>query len=152
MKKNRTLIFAMSLLLLSTFMSCGYIANNKQQYENIKTTASVDKQNINLGSLKRDTPRECVFTIQNTGNSPLLIQQVATSCGCTVPIWTKRPIQIGQSGEIAVTYDAKYPGRFHKTITVFANVEDSPLQLSIAGEVEFSEQLVVNDEQLSVKK
>ncbi len=146
MKKNRTLIFVMSYLLLSTFMSCSYIANSKQQYENIKTSASIDKQNINLGNLKRDIPRETVFTIQNTGNSPLLIHQVETSCGCTVPQWTKKPIREGKSGEIKVTYDAKYPGRFHKTITVYANVEGRSIKLSIAGEVEFGEQVAVNSE------
>jgi len=65
----------------------------------------------------------------------LIIQVVETSCGCTTPKWTTQPIQGGESGEIRMTYDAKYPGHFNKTITVYANVENSPVKLSISGQV-----------------
>ena len=69
-------------------------------------------------------------------------QQVETSCGCGVPKWTRKPIKPNKSGEIEVTYDAKYPGKFHKTITVFANTDDSPVQLTISGEVEYDKALI----------
>ena len=138
MNSIKNLKLCVNILLIGMLMSCNYFGNNEKQNNNIKTTATVDKQKINLGSLKRNIPRKCVFTVQNTGKSPLLIQNVETSCGCTLPEWTKHPVKPGKSGEVRVTYDAEYPGRFHKTITVYANVE-SPIRLTVSGEVEFEE-------------
>ncbi len=108
---------------------------------------SFTESQISFGVIKQGIPQKAVFTFANTGAYPLLIQNVETSCGCTVPEWTKKPVKPGESGQITVTYDAKYPGRFHKTITVFANVEDSPVQLNISGEVGFSDQLTVISDQ-----
>jgi hypothetical protein len=109
-----------------------------------KTQITLNRTKIDLGVLKQHSPKEASFIIKNTGDSILVIQQVKTSCGCTTPKWTKKPISIGDSGIVSVTYDAKHPGKFIKTITVYANVEDSPVKLNISGEVEF--------EQLSASK
>ncbi|WP_394368018.1 DUF1573 domain-containing protein [Flavobacterium undicola] len=68
---------------------------------------------------------------------PLLIKDVNTSCGCTVPEWYKGIIKPNKNGEIKIVYDAKYPGRFNKTITVFYNGKDSPINLTIKGEVPY---------------
>ena len=104
------------------------------------TALKCELTHINMGQLPAQMPKDTTFFITNTGDSPLLIQNVETSCGCTTPKWTKEPIKSGKSGEITVTYDAKYPGRFHKTISVFANVPNSPIELSIAGEVAYEEE------------
>ena len=42
----------------------------------------------------------CVFTFVNTGDKPLVITQAVASCGCTVPTYTKQPIQPGEKGEL----------------------------------------------------
>jgi hypothetical protein len=76
------------------------------------------------------------FEFLNTGKSPLVIYDVKTSCGCTIPEWTKAPVQIGKTGNVTVRYDASYPGEFHKSIVVKNNGPDSPVKLEIGGEVE----------------
>ena len=35
------------------------------------------------------------FTGENRGNTPVVILDVVTTCGCTVPQFTKRPIRPG---------------------------------------------------------
>lgn len=77
------------------------------------------------------------FIFSNTGKTPLIISNVKTSCGCAVPEWPREPIKPGEKGEIKVRYDAASPGFFHKTITVHYNGKDSPVQLSIKGQVEY---------------
>jgi hypothetical protein len=130
-----------SLLLMVVVLSCTFFNNNVNA--TLKTTqVHVENKSINTGKLKQNVPKVVVFKFENSGANSLLIQNVETSCGCTVPEWTKKPIKPGKSGEIKVTYDAKYPGNFHKTITVFANVENSPLQLSISGEVAYDETIL----------
>lgn len=78
-----------------------------------------------------------LFEFSNTGESPLLIKEVTTSCGCTVPEWPKEVIQPNGKGTIKIVYDAKYPGRFNKTVTVVYNGKNSPLELTIKGEVPY---------------
>jgi hypothetical protein len=76
------------------------------------------------------------FSFTNTGNAPLIINRVQTSCGCTTPDYTKAPVLPGKKGSIKVTYSTT--GRvyaFTKKITVFTNVPDSVYTLTIKGEV-----------------
>lgn len=76
-----------------------------------------------------------VFDFKNMGNSPLVINRVQASCGCTTPTWTKEPIEPGQKGSITVTYNPLgRPGTFTKTITVYSNATEEQV-LIIKGEV-----------------
>ncbi len=88
-----------------------------------------------MGQLKKGKPQTVSFVFSNEGEHPLVIQQVEASCGCTQPEWPKHPIKPGQSGEIMVTYDAKYPGRFVKSIQVFCNSDPGMVELLITGDV-----------------
>lgn len=77
-----------------------------------------------------------VFDFKNVGNSPLVINRVQASCGCTTPTWTKEPIEPGKKGSITVTYNPQgRPGAFTKTITVYSNAVEEQMILTIRGEV-----------------
>jgi hypothetical protein len=90
-------------------------------------------------SLKKEAQTSFQFT--NPGNTPLVIFDVKTSCGCTVPEWTKNPVNPGNKGVIKIKYDSEFPGAFHKTITVYYNGEASPETLSVRGQVEYQQDL-----------
>ncbi|MCC8143038.1 MAG: DUF1573 domain-containing protein [Tannerellaceae bacterium] len=77
------------------------------------------------------------FTIRNSGDAPLVITRVTTSCGCTTPAWTKEPIEPGKTGELQVTFNPKgRPGPFRKTISIFSNATDKRRHiLTIKGQV-----------------
>jgi hypothetical protein len=67
------------------------------------------------------------FEFVNTGNEPVILNAVRSSCGCTAPDWSKAPVLPGAKGYIKVTFDpANRPGKFEKTITVSANIPDNP--------------------------
>lgn len=78
-----------------------------------------------------------VFKFKNAGDSPLLITRATSSCGCTTPNYTKKPIKPGDEGEITVTYHAKgRPGPFEKSIYVFSNDSDHErVLITISGNV-----------------
>lgn len=77
-----------------------------------------------------------VFEFVNRGISPLVVNKVQASCGCTTPTWTKEPIEPGKKGTITVTYNPSgRPGAFTKTITVYSNATDEQMVLTIHGEV-----------------
>nr|WP_320153936.1 DUF1573 domain-containing protein [uncultured Draconibacterium sp.] len=93
------------------------------------------KYNFNELPYKREAVYSFKFT--NPGKSPLVIFDVKTSCGCTVPEWTKKPVKPNDSGEIKIKYEADFPGMFHKEISVYFNGKDSPAKLTIKGQVEY---------------
>ncbi len=95
----------------------------------------VDKSVHNFGDVKfKSGPVSCTFTISNTSNSPIVIYQVTTSCGCTDANWTKEPILPGKKGKISVKYsndEGPYP--FDKTLTVYISSIKKPVLLKIRG-------------------
>jgi hypothetical protein len=77
---------------------------------------------------------ECVFTVKNTGKSPLVISKVTASCGCTAPDWSKDPIAPGNEGTITAKFNPKgRSGAFAKLITVYSNANPSRKSLTIKG-------------------
>lgn len=77
---------------------------------------------------------KCRFVSKNSGNEPLLLSNVVTSCGCTVAKWSRNPISPGDVGYITVSYDTSSPGSFRKTILVKSNAENKVV-LQIKGYV-----------------
>ena len=72
------------------------------------------------------------FKFKNTGKSPLLINSVSTTCGCTVPDFPKKSIMPGGSGKIDVSFNSESKrGQQYKAITVFANTQPSSTVIRI---------------------
>lgn len=88
-----------------------------------------------FGAVPWDKPVTATFTVTNSGNKPLVITNVTTSCGCTLADWTKEPIMPGKKGIIGSTFDAKAIGHFHKTIGIYSNASPVPVYLVIKGKV-----------------
>lgn len=86
------------------------------------------------GTIKKGSEGTYVFTFTNTGNIPLVLTNVRSSCGCTTPSWPKEPIAPGATGEIKVKYNTNSVGGFQKTITVFSNAKT--VVLTIKGSVQ----------------
>lgn len=77
------------------------------------------------------------FEFTNTGDAPLIITNVLSTCGCTVPTKPEAPIMPGKTGKIDIKYNMA-PGPIRKTITVESNavnVDGGRVALKIKGEV-----------------
>lgn len=97
-----------------------------------------DTLRCNLGVFPESDPvRKYSFRFTNTGTAPLIINQAFASCGCTVPDYTKDPIQPGEKGSIDITYNGSgiLPGRFTKTVTIRSNARSRIVRLVIEGEM-----------------
>ena len=90
---------------------------------------------IDYGTVENGSDGVRVFEFTNTGNAPLVISRVYSSCGCTIPKKPDAPIMPGQNGEIQVKYDTKRTGPIRKTITVNSNATEPTKALKIKGEV-----------------
>ena len=97
---------------------------------------SSNKETHNFGQIEWKRPVTVEYTITNTGNQPLVLTNVTTSCACSVADWTKEPIAPGKTGEVKVTYNPKgRPGPFYKTIAIYSNGEKGSFSLGIKGNV-----------------
>ena len=77
------------------------------------------------------------FEFTNTGDAPLIITNVLSTCGCTVPTKPNAPIMPGKTGKIEIKY-SMIPGPIRKTITVESNAvnyEGGRIPLKIKGDV-----------------
>lgn len=96
---------------------------------------SFETSEIDYGTINQNDNGERTFTFTNTGNEPIVITNVKTSCGCTVPSYSKTPVLPGETGEINIKYATSRIGVFKKTITVMSNASESTKILSIKGDV-----------------
>ena len=124
------------LFLLSLFLvfSCGNDPFSKVKSENVEKASirdnfvvkmpvmTFDKTVHDFGTIQDGTPVETVFSYTNTGESPLVITDIKSTCGCTVPRdWSREPLSPGESSQFTVKFNGKGVNKTSKTVTIAAN-------------------------------
>jgi len=94
-----------------------------------------ESETIDYGTIDKGADGVRVFKFKNTGDAPLIITKVKSSCGCTVPKKPDGPILPGETGEIEVKYDTNRVMPIRKTITVTSNADRPTVALKIKGNV-----------------
>jgi len=116
------------IILVAIIALVSYATNAQAKIKFVKET--IDYGKIEKGA---DGTRDFEFT--NTGDEPLIISDVKSSCGCTVPEKPKGPVAPGAKSVIKVKYDTNRVGKIRKTITVYSNATEPIKALKINGEV-----------------
>ena len=110
-----------------------------------------ESQTIDYGTIEKGSNGVRVFKFKNTGSAPLIVSDVKSSCGCTVPKKPTAPILPGETGEIEVKYDTNRVNPIRKTITVTSNAETQTVALKIKGTViDSSKSTVIGEKDKSV--
>lgn len=124
-------VFKLSLMLVAMVGFNGFSQENGQPITGQADgpVLTIDKELHDYGTIDYAGNGECIFTITNTGNSPLIIELCKGSCGCTVPTWSRDPIAPGASTQIVVRYDTKRPGPFNKQVTITSNAVNTPSKI-----------------------
>jgi len=91
---------------------------------------------IDYGTITENADGERTFKFKNVGTAPIIIANIKTSCGCTVPTKPKTAVLPGETGEIGVKYATNRIGAFSKSITVMSNASENAKILKIKGKVE----------------
>jgi hypothetical protein len=121
------------ILLFIVAISSSVFGQNGAKIEFKATDNTID-----YGTISKETDNGIrTFEFTNTGDAPLEIKNVQSTCGCTVPTRPTEPILPGKTGKIEVKYNMN-PGPIRKTITVESNAVNYPngqIALKIKGEV-----------------
>lgn len=100
-----------------------------------KAEFKFETESHDFGKLKRGNPVTHEFVFTNVGSEPIIITEVRSSCGCSVPEFSKTPVKPGEKGKISVKFDAAARGPFTKHLTVRSNTKTPVRTLVIRGEV-----------------
>ena len=110
---------------------------------NAQAKIEFKSETIDYGTIEKGSNGVRIFEFTNTGDEPLIVSKVSSSCGCTIPKKPKDPILPGKTGVIEVKYDTNRVNPIRKTITVLSNAETPTVALKIKG-------LVVDPSKVSV--
>jgi len=124
-------------LLLAVVVASPLFAQNADTKSEAKPSFKFKAESHDFGKIKEGVQATHEFEFTNTGKGPLIISNVAASCGCTTPDWTREPIAPGKTGKIKAVYNSQgRPGQFTKQVTVTSNAEEATKVLTISGLVE----------------
>lgn len=113
----------------------GFVAFTAMQTDN-KPEFKFAEETHDFGKVPQGKPVSWEFKFTNTGEEPLIISNVESTCGCTVPKYTTTPVLKGQSGTITVTFNAaSVQPSFSKAVTIKSNARTPNKLLYIKGEV-----------------
>ncbi len=131
-------------LLVTAFLLAGFLAYAQNGQEEAKATGAtldlVDKT-YEFGEIIQGAKVEYTFKFTNNGSQPLIISNVRTTCGCTVPKWPREPIAPGEGGEIFVVFNsAGKSGAQNKVITILSNASEQGTKVLLKGNVKLPEQ------------
>ena len=143
MKKISLILLALAILPMN---SCKENATEKINQDNVEKAAERDAQTIvfptisfdktlhDFGEIENGTAVETVFSYTNSGRSPLVVTDIKSTCGCTVPQgWSKEPLMPGESSQFSVKFNGKGANKVSKTITLTTNTEKGREQVRITA-------------------
>lgn len=92
----------------------------------------------NFGTIEPGGKHTCEFRFKNTGTATLLISQVKSTCGCTVPQLKKKTYEPGESGVVKATYTASTrPANIEKHLYIVSNNPGKPqFELTLKAKIE----------------
>jgi len=144
-----TILFAF-ILSTTLFVSCGKekaaAKINKENLEVAKSrdvaikkgaaSISFENKEFDFGTVNEGEIVETVFKVTNSGKTDLIITDAKVTCGCTVPVWPKKPIKPGETEDIQVRFNTSGKrNRQQKNITLITNTESGREILTLKGMV-----------------
>jgi len=127
----------MILFVVFAMFSCGDSASSRVKEENVESAKArvaeaqkgfpvmtFDKTKHDFGDMIEGDVEETTFKFKNTGKTALIITNARATCGCTIPNYPSKPIQVGEEGEIKVKFNSRGKhGKQNKQITLTTNTE-----------------------------
>lgn len=124
--RNLTLTLLLSIISLSSILA---------QDDNGPSFKFTESKH-DFGDIIQGDVVEHHFEFSNTGNIPLVISNIITTCGCTAPTWPKEPIKPGEKGKIKIVFDSKGKiGKQNKVVTIISNTNNQKDRLFIMANI-----------------
>lgn len=94
------------------------------------------EMSYDFGEINQGDRVEHIFEFTNTGDAPIVISNVKTTCGCTASSWPREPIAAGESSTIKVNFNsAGKIGHQNKVVTIMSNASNNPERIKIVTNI-----------------
>jgi len=133
--KNLKVTALLAVLAFSPFYAGIFPAENHPVVKVLADAVKWKSESIDVGNIPQGKPKVIRFEFTNTSKKPIVIENVAPSCGCTTADYTKTPILPGKKGFVEASYNAANAGPFMKTVNVTTSDSKTPKTLSFKGTV-----------------
>jgi hypothetical protein len=133
--KNLKITAFLAVLACSPFYASVFPVENTSVVKTIAGVIKWKSESIDVGNIPQGKPKLIRFEFTNTSSKPIVIENVAPSCGCTTADYTKTPILPGKKGFVEASFNAASPGMFMKTVNVTTSDSKTPKTLSFKGVV-----------------
>ncbi len=94
---------------------------------------------VDLGTLSHDDDKQMLrLTYTNTGDVPLVVTEVRTSCSCTTVRHDRGKVLPGERGVLNITMDpAKAPvGSFYRVLQVYSTAKSGVQHITLKAEIQ----------------
>ena len=126
----KKLLFAVTI----AFMAFSVQAQDEKEVDGPVIT--FEESSKDFGDITQGDKVEHIFKLENTGNAPLIISNVAATCGCTVPNWPKEPIAPGKTAQIKVSFNsAGKMGKQNSVVRIYSNATEPIEKVSMISNV-----------------
>jgi hypothetical protein len=122
-------IFLLMVMALTVFAA-------QAQTEKKGAVIEFNEKSIDFGDITQGDKVEHIFEFTNTGDTPLVISNVAVTCGCTAPNWPKNPVAPGSKGELKVVFNsAGKMGKQNSVVRIYSNASEPIEKVSLISNV-----------------
>ena len=134
--KSSAISFFVAFTITFLLTSCGNDPFSKVETKNVEVALqrdavatnfaemTFDKTSHDFGTINDGQAQETMFSYTNTGDTPLVVTDIKSTCGCTVPQgWSRQPLSPGESSQFTVKFNGKGANKVSKTVTVTANTK-----------------------------
>ena len=112
------------------------VGKDAEQYAQGEPLMHFDTLVHDFGTIIEGESVVCYFDYSNRGGGDLLITGVETTCGCTVPSWSREPLKPGAKETLQLIFDASgRNGEQRKQVTVKSNASNEVVRLTIRARV-----------------
>lgn len=123
-----TIVFVLALL------SCQ--AKSDDRRAGSLTTVEVYQDSIDIGCVHIGDTVKLSYSIKNTGDHPLYIEDVLPSCDCITASYPSAEVIPGDTAAIVLTYEVEgAPGFMYRTAEVVCN-SNTLIELTFTGEID----------------
>lgn len=94
---------------------------------------------VDLGTLSRDDDKQIVrLSFTNTGDVPLVVTEVRTTCSCTTIQHDRKKVMPTERGVLTITMDpSKAPvGSFYRVLQVYSTATNGVQHITLKAEIE----------------
>ena len=94
---------------------------------------------VDMGVLAQDDDKQLLrLSYRNTGDVPLVLTEVRTSCSCTTVKYNRKPVMPGEEGVINITVDPKKApkGNFYRVLQVHSTAIGGVQNITLKAVIE----------------